>query len=112
MSADEHMEGRAQEPGTSELGIQWSSTGHTVSGESTPTQPGSASFLLSPAMARFQKREKQNSDPLEGEEDLAHRGHNRYMSLGTSNASENDIELSPGLAGKGSNATFEDPQGT
>jgi hypothetical protein len=63
-------------------------------------------------MARFQKREKQNSDPLEGEEDLAHRGHNRYMSLGTSNASENDIELSPGLAGKGSNATFEDPQGT
>ena len=112
MSADEHMEGRAQEPGTSELGIQGSSAGHTFSGESTPTQPGSASFLLSPAMARFQKREKRNSDPLGGEEDLAPCGHNRYTSLGRSHASEHDIELSPGLAGKGSDATFEDLQGT
>lgn len=112
MSADEHMEDRAQEPGTSELGIQGSSAGHTLSGEDTPIQPGSASFLLSPAMARFQKRGKRNSDPLGGEEDLAPRGHHRYMSLGISHASDNDIELSPGLAGKGSDTTSEDLQGT
>ena len=113
MSTDENMGGRARESGAQGLGTQGSSAESAASGESTPNWPESASFLLSPAMARFQRRyEKKTSDPLEDEHDFEHRGHARYVSLGSSHASENDMELSPSLAGKGSNAAPEELQGT
>ncbi|KAK3176118.1 hypothetical protein OEA41_007440 [Lepraria neglecta] len=63
-------------------------------------------------MAQFQRQyEKKTSDPLEDIHDFEHRGHARYVSLGSSHASENDMELSPSLAGKESNAAPEEPQG-
>ena len=65
------------------LGTQGSFAESTVSEESTPNWPGSASCLLSPAMARFQRgHEKKSSDPLEDGHDCEHRGHARYVFFG------------------------------
>ena len=102
MSTDENMGGRVRESKAQGLGTQGSFAESAVSEESTPNWPGSASCLLSPAMARFQRRhEKKSSDPLEDGHDCEHRGHARYVSLGSSHASENYMELFPNLAGKG-----------
>ena len=105
---------RAQESMSRGLGLsyQGSPADPTLSGESTPNWPGSAGFLLSPAMARFEKRpENTPRNPFENGDDFENRGHTRYKSLGSLDASDFDVELSPSWAGKGSKAASEEPQG-